>query len=517
MNKKTLLAGCLILGLCTFNTVAVQAAHDAKNFDSIEALIGILKDKGIVNEDEAEEFISRHHHKRIIALEAPAKTERTITIVSPDKEQRYIDEITRNVAIRIGDKVEKQVDERLARQLEEAEYERQVGSAGGWAQRIRFGGDMRLRYQGDYFDAENARFVDPSDPTSIIDQEDRHRGRIRVRVSARAKISESLEATVRIATGNEDDPVSTNDTFGDYFNKDSVVFDQIYLKWHPFDGLTAWGGRIPNPFTNTALLWDSDLNFEGLAATYEPEIFNWLTGFVTAGGFMVDEFSETAKDKYLWGGQGGFTFKPFDKVQLKLGGGYYKYENLQGEYDPLSGAPNTGFTAPRYMQKGNTVFYIDPSEETVGLAAEYEEVTATGRLELSFFDPVFITFTGEYVENIGYDIDDVAQRLNRDPAEIDEETTGYFIGLRVGHKKMKEFADWSFFAGYRYLEADAVLDAFTDSDFHLGGTNAQGWVLGGEFALWRDVWLKTRWISTDEISGPPFAIDTLQVDLNVKY
>ncbi len=517
MKKKLLLAGCLLLGVCVFDQSAGQAANNTENFDSIEALIGMLKDKGIVTEDEAEKFISRHHEKTVINLEPTPKTERTITIVAPEKEQRYIDEITRDVAMKIGDKVEKRVDKRLAKLLEDAEYERQVGSAGGWAQRIRFGGDMRLRYQGDYFDSENAAFVDPSDPTEIIDQEERHRGRVRVRVSAKAKISETLEATVRLATGNENDPVSTNDTFGDYFNKDSVVFDQVYLQWRPFDSFTAWGGRIPNPYLHTDLVWDGDLNMEGIAASYEPEIFSWLGGFLTAGGFLVDEFSETTDDKYLWGGQAGLTFKPFDTVKFKLGGAYYKYENMQGEYDPLEGAPNTGFTAPQYIQKGNTIFYLDPSQETVGLAARYEEVTVTGKLELSFFDPVLITLTGDYVKNIGYDKEDIAKRINSDPNEIDEEDEGYFVGLRVGHQQMKEFADWSVFANYRYLEADAVLDAFTDSDFHLGGTNAKGWIFGGEFALMRDVWLQTRWISTDEISGPPFTTDTLQVDLNVKY
>ena len=30
-----------------------------------------------------------------------------------------------------------------------------------------------------------------------------------------------------------------------------------------------------------------------------------------------------------------------------------------------------------------------------------------------------------------------------------------------------------------YAAADAVLDAFTDSDFHLGGTDAKGYYLGG--------------------------------------
>jgi hypothetical protein len=61
------------------------------------------------------------------------------------------------------------------------------------------------------------------------------------------------------------------------------------------------------------------------------------------------------------------------------------------------------------------------------------------------------------------------------------------------------------------------MDAFTDSDFHLGGTNAKGWYLGTDFALRKNVWLALRWITANEISGPPLAIDVLFFDLNARF
>jgi len=62
-----------------------------------------------------------------------------------------------------------------------------------------------------------------------------------------------------------------------------------------------------------------------------------------------------------------------------------------------------------------------------------------------------------------------------------------------------------------------VLDAFADSDFHLGGTDAKGWILGGSYGLADNTWLRARWLSTDEIDGAPLSIDTVQVDLNSKF
>ena len=46
---------------------------------------------------------------------------------------------------------------------------------------------------------------------------------------------------------------------------------------------------------------------------------------------------------------------------------------------------------------------------------------------------------------------------------------------------------------------------FTDSDFRLGGTNAKGWVIGGNYGLAKNIWFTGRWLSANEITGPPYA------------
>jgi hypothetical protein len=61
------------------------------------------------------------------------------------------------------------------------------------------------------------------------------------------------------------------------------------------------------------------------------------------------------------------------------------------------------------------------------------------------------------------------------------------------------------------------LDAFTDSDFHLGGTDAKGYVLGGSYGISKNTWATVRYYTTDSIDGPPRAIDTVQFDLNARF
>jgi hypothetical protein len=62
-----------------------------------------------------------------------------------------------------------------------------------------------------------------------------------------------------------------------------------------------------------------------------------------------------------------------------------------------------------------------------------------------------------------------------------------------------------------------VLDAFTDSDFHLGGTNAKGWILGGSYGITDNTYVSARYMTADEIDGPTLGIDVVQVDLNTKF
>jgi hypothetical protein len=111
-----------------------------------------------------------------------------------------------------------------------------------------------------------------------------------------------------------------------------------------------------------------------------------------------------------------------------------------------------------------------------------------------------------------------AKTLARSGLDITSpQTTGSLVRVAVGMPNMVLKDDWQVSLTYRYVEADAVLDAFTDSDFHLGGTNNKGFILGLQYGLSRNSSVSARWLSSTEIQGLPLSIDILQLYFNAKF
>jgi hypothetical protein len=471
-----------------------QAPGDegADKLDGVAGVIDLLRKKDVLSDEEAAEFLEWYGTKR--------------------EEEKKAEEAKE------AQKIEKALSDYTPPPPPPPPIKPKYPAALEWASRFRFGGDIRLRYQGDFYQDGNADLLDPADPDSLLNTtQDRHRFRYRLRLKASAKVNDQMQAVIRLATGNEDNPVSTNDTLGDTLNKDTIVFDQAYLQWKPIRVFSMYGGRFPNIFYKTDLVWDSDVNLEGFALKTTPRISRRVRAFIVGAAISIQEEEFSSDDKWLFAGQGGVEFQPWRYLLGKVGVSYYSYSRIQGEAnDPAQPGAND-FTAPQFQQKGNTLFDIDPDpgELLLALASDYDILNVTSELDFSVFTPYHITIVFDWARNLGFDRDEVAARTGL--TDVVEATDGYQIGLKIGKPKIRFLGDWRLSAFYKRLESDAVLDAFTDSDFHGGGTNAVGWIVKGEVGLYDNVWLVTRWLTTDEIDGPPLAIDTLQVDLNARY
>lgn len=424
----------------------------------------------------------------------------------------------------------------------------------GWINRIKVSGDIRLRAVTELYDEDNSLLypdaIDTNDDGSSIQNlniiDDRERSQIRMRLAVNAKVNNSVNAGIRISTGNTRNPVSTNQTLGNTGNRYDTVIDRAYLKYTDvnndgYEWLDLWGGRIPNPWFNTDLIWDSDLSFEGISGTAR---YNFAGGdslydltetnkeiFLTMGVFPLQEFRRTSNDPFLLGAQIGGSVEFQNQSSFKVAASYFYYDDIQGDLAPVGVNPND-INEPEFFQYGNSLFDISDQNDLntflFGYASDFEILGLTAQLGLSTFAPYRLTLTGEYVENIGYENSSVQRRLN-DP-DYQKETTGYQMRVDFGWPSAKIAGNWKIYAAYKHLERDAVFGAFTDSDFHGGGTDAEGFILGADYGLFKNTWLSFRWISTDEITGPEFrpgidcdidncrySYDRAQVDINAKF
>lgn len=416
----------------------------------------------------------------------------------------------------------------------------------GWVNRIELFGDIRVRAQGDVFADKNQAFSYPdfnaiNDAGGVVAAgedaflntvQDRYRGRVRARLGLKAKVTNNLETGFRLVTGNQREPVSTNQTQGNYGGKYALNLDLAYVKYTDLsDDGYPWmkisGGRIKNPWFYTDLVWDSDLTFEGAAVTFRRDLGGsdnlfamqeqTDTMFLTLGAFPLQEVELSSDDKWLLGSQLGGEWRFDDQSSFKVGLAYYHYHNIVGRRNDFESI-RYDFTAPRFVQKGNTLFDIrndaDPDTNLFALASDYRLVNLTASYDFAQFAPIHVVVSGDYVRNIGFDQNEILQRTG---SRIEERTDGWRLGLSVGWPDVGRRGNWRVFGAYKYLERDAVLDAFTDSDFHLGGTDGKGFVLGGEYGLFDNTWIGFRWLSSNEIDGPPLGVDVFQLDFNAKF
>ena len=190
--------------------------------------------------------------------------------------------------------------------------------ASDWAERIKFKGDFRYRHE----------ILWDNDSTT------RNRERVRARLEALAKVNEQVDVGLRIVSGNDQTPTSTNQTLRNTFENKPVWLDWAYLNYKPWEWMNVKGGMFKNPFMHTELLWDSDVSFSGVVTqlTHDLEC-KYLPPtelFANIGEFPIDELAGTVDDPWLLAYQGGFKTKPAEDLKWAFAVAYYQYVNEMG-------------------------------------------------------------------------------------------------------------------------------------------------------------------------------------------
>lgn len=283
--------------------------------------------------------------------------------------------------------------------------------------RLDLSGDFRLRYEANWSDT---------------DARDRGRVALRARLRGNYRFTDFLTVGGQLATGDPDDPNSTDLILSNFDDDAMVSLDQAYARLK-FGGLTLYGGKIPQVFSRTDLVWDGDVSPQGVSATYTLPLATRTRIDARALYFLIDE-SVAGPDSDMVGGQLTLSSEIGRDWQLELAAGYFDYTLLSiGGTDAGDFRSNLIGADGRYLSDFN-LFDAIGSLTYAGLGERWP-----------------IRIAGDYVQNFG-------ARTSAD--------AGYSVDLALG--RGSDRGDWRIGYGFAVAQTDAVFAAFSHDNLGIG-------------------------------------------------
>ena len=364
-------------------------------------------------------------------------------------------------------------------------------------------GDVRLRYEyrggrlpdHDQFGQDNQN-----------DWYERHRERYRLRVGLRGTLADDWFFGLRLETNS--DPRSTNVTFGGEssggpFAKgdDGIFVGQAYFGYTGFPDFKFTGGRMPQPLITTSMVWDDDINPEGLAEQWKHTFTFNLGG---GGGEAVQSYSKGGYSKEGKGVVAAHAGEPF-KLKLDVFANFaqFVYDDENPE-NPIGPNPTTNANGPTqkipttdafmlawqvgarltfpnnvYFQLAPTVYNYTGNGDTFNVHFQGDPGgNQTGINSLLVFDmPMEVGWKlwnlpmrifGDFAVN--FDADDRAEAAGH--AGGGGQRYAWELGIGVGQLKTKN--DWEIRAWWQHSDQFSLDPNLVDSDIFDARVNIQG-------------------------------------------
>ena len=263
-------------------------------------------------------------------------------------------------------------------------------------------------------------------------REGRDRSRSVLRGRLRASYSPAAHVTIggQLATGDPDDPNSTDVTLSNFADDLNVSLDQLWIRYEA-DGLSLYAGKFPQPFQRTDLVWDGDVSPQGVGAIVSSDLGHDVSVDARGVFFVIDEAS-TARDSDMLGGQVVTTVPLSNALKLTLAGAYYHYR-----LGSLGGADSGDFRSNlvsngRYLSK-------------------FRLIDAIASLAWTGSDPRWpIVLTADVVHNAG--------------AAVSADTA---FSLELAGGRAKRRGDWRLSYTFAEAEVDSVFAAFSHDNLDL--------------------------------------------------
>ena len=390
-------------------------------------------------------------------------------------------------------------DQTLAKRVQGVEYG--LKKFGPFA----FSGDFRLR--------DEPFFGGPSDQSQV-----RNRERFRLRFNANAKLNEDINGGFTLASGDINDPISTNQTTNQFYTRKPIAIDKAFINYNPhqFKALTLTGGKFAYPWYNTELTWDKDLNPEGVAQTLAFDfesvpvlkrvaVVGFELPFTEVAGVQLT--NKSIVQSAVYGGQLQTAWQLASWLKLSAYSGFYNYHDA----DPIALATQkASLKNPTTPLVGTLPLNASGLQNSVLVTTATGIVTVNGQpistgvktitnaqfaSKFGLFDNIArfdiatpakrwpITVIGDYVQNT----EACANVVNLQPAPANTSTStfsqslsapcnsrerrAYWAEGRFG--RAQEKGDWQFGYTRMFIEREAVMSIFDASDIRQGSNVSQ--------------------------------------------
>lgn len=351
-----------------------------------------------------------------------------------------------------------------------------------------FSGDIRLR--------EEPFFGGPADQSQV-----RNRERFRIRLNGNAKYDD-FSGGFTLASGDVNNPVSTNQTTNQFYTRKPFELDKAYLEYRPhyFHPLTLVGGKFAYPWVSTELTWDRDLNPEGLVQMLEFNLERApVLKRVALVGFELP-FAETAGvslnnksivQSAVYGGQLQTEWKLTEWMKFGAYAAFFNWHNA----DPVALAvavANAASPELGLLRLNNNADQNATVTTTGTLVAIGQRVITNSQFASKFglFDTIArfdiktpaekwpLVVLGDFVQNTEAcaNVDNILAAPANTALESFTQSKnavcnphqrwGYWLEGRVG--RTQEKGDWSFSYTRIFVEREAVLGVFDYSEMRQG-------------------------------------------------
>jgi Putative porin len=425
-------------------------------------------------------------------------------------------------------------------------------------------GDTRLRWE-----YRAGRTPSGDETANPNDWYERKRNRYRIRLGLRGTLMDDWFFGLQMETNSN--PRSSNITFGDDsqvngpFSKDndSIRVGRAYLGYKGFPDFTFTGGKMQNPFITTSMVWDDDINPEGLAQQWKHTFTFDIGG---GGGEAVQSYSKGGYSKggYSKEGKGvvAAAEEPFKlKLDVFVNTAQFVYDDENPE-NPIGPRPTTTANTPgspqlipiadAYMfgwQAGARLTF--PNGVYVQLAPTLYNYTGNGDSFNTHFngDPggnqtgINSLLVFDLPAEIGWKLWEIPMRVFGDFADNIEghdrakaaghaDHTGqhyaWLVGAAIGQLKAKH--DWELRAWYQHVDQFALDVNLVDSDIVDSRVNEKavavkaGYMLADAISFnitWAYAWRVNSFLGTGGIGDIPVnpmdQYQIFQADMSVKF